>query len=532
MIKVIIVDDEILVRVGVQSMLESRPEITVTGMASNGQQAFELISRTCADVVICDIRMPVLDGIELLRKCREELENPPEFILLTSYEDFSYAKSALRLGAADYLLKMELEDEAIVASIFKAFQKRTQRLLASQGEEHPDTLLREQRERFLIRLVNHLYTDQQQMENEAARCEIELPENSAAVICFNVSIPQGQHMSRKERENVLSCVVNLAGGLLRDAYTAYTAVLSDTAFCAVVSLKADPPAEKRELRALLERAAVLSQRYFHAGLNAGVSSLESGLSSVSFLFREAQEASRACFEGDFAVFYQDVAKTGPPAHQFDIALFIRPLCRAYELRNTEEVQEVFDSIIRLFTEYPPAYSQAVDACCKLAYLTLTLLDHGEEILRRCIGEDGHIPDFIEKLKNLSQILSWLDTLKHAICEQMETCGGEYTDKVAADAQQYILKNIHRPVSLREAAEALHLSPGYLGQIFKKHYGCRFTDYIANAKITEAQEMLKRRDMKIYEISESLGFENAYYFSRVFKKVTGMTPKEYAAKFAR
>ena len=102
-------------------------------------------------------------------------------------------------------------------------------------------------------------------------------------------------------------------------------------------------------------------------------------------------------------------------------------------------------------------------------------------------------------------------------------------RLIAKAKKYILDHYMERVSLEQVASAINISPGYLSTIFRQSTGTRFTDYVTGVKIDQAKRLLRETDYKVYEVSEMLGYQNAYYFSKVFKKIVGMTPSEYSGK---
>ena len=121
MIKILIVEDEPLVQVGIQSMLTNIAlEITICGIANDGLQALELIEKFSPDLVISDIKMPRMNGLELLRESRDRFGELPVFIILTSYEDFHYLKEAMKYQVIDYLIKLELNKDNFTSAIQKA----------------------------------------------------------------------------------------------------------------------------------------------------------------------------------------------------------------------------------------------------------------------------------------------------------------------------------------------------------------------------------------------------------------------------
>lgn len=121
MIRVLLVDDEPLVLIGMQSMINwAEQGFELVGTARNGSEALEKIDDLKPDIVVSDIRMPVMDGLTMVARCREKDNALPAFIMLTSCEEFSYVHRSMNLGAVDYLLKQELSEENLLAEIGRA----------------------------------------------------------------------------------------------------------------------------------------------------------------------------------------------------------------------------------------------------------------------------------------------------------------------------------------------------------------------------------------------------------------------------
>ena len=127
MYRLLIVDDEPLVQIGLKTMLakDHSDSIEVVGTASNGQEAWEIIKDTPPDIVIADIRMPMMTGLELLKKTHDKYGDVPAFIMLTAYEEFEMARQALVLEAVDYLVKIELNSKTLEKALSMAKKRRT-----------------------------------------------------------------------------------------------------------------------------------------------------------------------------------------------------------------------------------------------------------------------------------------------------------------------------------------------------------------------------------------------------------------------
>lgn len=161
MIKLLIVDDEPLVQIGIRSMLNWEMfGIKIAGTATNGKQAYDFILENHPEIVITDIKMPVMDGMELIEKC-QSLEHPPLFILLTSYEEFHLVRQAISYQVLDYLVKLELTEDVLTKSIQKALNILEKAKRQTSSVE-PNTDLSLLVDNFYVRLLLNLFETEEQ----------------------------------------------------------------------------------------------------------------------------------------------------------------------------------------------------------------------------------------------------------------------------------------------------------------------------------------------------------------------------------
>ena len=136
---------------------------------------------------------------------------------------------------------------------------------------------------------------------------------------------------------------------------------------------------------------------------------------------------------------------------------------------------------------------------------------------------------MHQLTTVPQILDWIRTLRDGLCEVFLSYTQDNKNLIVVNVKKYINEHVNEKLTLNKVAEEFHISPNYLSILFSKYNDTGFTDYINQRKIDEAKKMLAEGSLKIYEISNILGFESAFYFSRVFKKSTGYSPRDYINK---
>ena len=170
--------------------------------------------------------------------------------------------------------------------------------------------------------------------------------------------------------------------------------------------------------------------------------------------------------------------------------------------------------------------QALDAASSILYLSLSLLNNGEQTISEIFEHRMNGYRSLYELSNVSQILEWMKELRDGLCDVFVTHNKDYKNHIVVNVKKYIVEHIEEKLTLNNVAEVFNISPNYLSILFSKHNDVGFSDFINQSKIEAAKKMLEDGDLKVYEISDILGFESAFYFSRVFKKITGLSPRDY------
>ena len=182
-----------------------------------------------------------------------------------------------------------------------------------------------------------------------------------------------------------------------------------------------------------------------------------------------------------------------------------------------------NQIIQLFTQCKPSRSQAVNACSNLYYFITFLLEEREEQNFPYILD---VAGQLNRLSDLSAVTAWLEEFRDQVAKVLEACKESRKDKYIELVLEYIREHYREKITLNQMSSLLNISQGHLSSTFKKHMGKNFSDYVTEVKIEKAKEMIGSYQYMMYEISDMLGFDTQYYFSAVFKKITGYTPKEY------
>ena len=414
MTRVLLADDEPLVLIGMQSMLDwNALGYELVGTARNGGEALEKIDELQPDIVVSDIRMPVLDGLQLAARVHEQYGPLPVFIMLTSYEEFDYVRRSMGLGAVDYLIKMDLTADGLREALERARTAiKKEKALRAPAPPAPGSL-ESYRERFFIQL-------------------------------YSGAFPNDEVIRTYCREL----------GLKPDA-AAYTAVIANI--------------RNRDLTPEQQVA-----------LSAGVTRMAA----------------------DILPKYLRCQVTGMDLRHFNVLLLLDSRT-GWEETLAPILQKVNDILYKYFPPRCGGPSARPPACCttspkakKTAFSVLPLLSEQEPIV--FYRDEASTP------------------LDHRA-------------RIVAEVQDYIRKNPDKKLSLNDVAAVFNFSPGYLSQLFSQNGEASFVEFVTETRIAAAKELMASTDLKIYEISERLGFESAFYFSKVFKKIEGMSPRSYLRK---
>lgn len=528
MYKLLIVDDEPLVQVGIRSMVNWRElNIEVCGTALNGQAALGLIETTLPDIVITDIKMPVMSGLELIRICRETYGNTqPDFIILTSYEDFHMAKEALTYQVSDYLIKLELTPEnlkeAISTVIARLEKNRTSAVSNMDFHLFYD--------KFFIRILHNLFESEEQFILQSKDLHLDF-HYSGYICCYGeILSTQADSLPMEKQLSLFSVSLQMIRELAEKYAPCYAISLdirhfallfccdSASANCAVSS--------PVNLKTILTTINITLEKYYNVSLQIGIGNLVSSPFTICDSYQYSRKAFHCTKKDSPIMLYEDCIESDSPHNSFNISLFKNDLTKAFEEYDADALKTTVDTICELFTQHPNHYVQAMDAASNILYLSISLLQNGESIVSEFFKDNPEGYRSLYKQTNVDQIIAWLTGFSDCLCRLFENHHKDYKNHIVINVKKYINEHTREHLSLNEVAAVFGISPNYLSQLFGKYSDTGFNEYINLCKIKEAKRLLCEDTLKVYEVAEILGFESSFYFSKVFKKLEGVAPTDY------
>lgn len=515
--RLLIVDDEKNIRYGLQVMIARElGEACEIQLAANGKEALELQERHPADIVITDIRMPIMDGMELLGRLRKQqpASEGPVVLVLSGYDEFEYAKTAIRYQVRDYLLK-PIRREDLFEALARAMEELDRRDSAS---ERMDAALDYKERLRLAYLGQLLEAEEEEIEERLddlpiAEAGLTFP-FALAVVTYRYE--QGGSMSREE----LAAVVERLDG---SPERGYEAALWDRDGRLVLI---DPSAER------FARLAELAEKRELGGLLVGV-----GISGVELCQLPGSYRS-ACRALQYTFLHPGVHLVEARAIESGRLMFDPPEEEIRLLGNllgTDRKREMGELLYRIFridqmARIDISYIERTARLVNEKVLDEIFRRYGEasiEVLKlyRKVGDWNNFRYFHDYFRSLENLLSSLNDY----IKQVRLAYSENDNDNLREAVAFIEANYARPLNMATVSNHVSLNYSYFSEAFKAYTGESFVVYLKKVRIERAKELLARRDLKVIEVGGAVGFENAKQFARVFKELEGISPNEYRSK---
>ncbi|PYE47656.1 response regulator transcription factor [Paenibacillus barcinonensis] len=516
MINVLIVDDEPFIRQGLLLLIDwNALGFQICGEASNGVQALECIRAVQPDLVISDIKMPEMDGMKLAKVIYEQYGGEMKMVLLSGFYEFEYAKQAIKYQVDDYILKPIVKDELLqVLEAFRdSFLERTEEKRHQEKQEQ-------------IVLAQHVQSILLGTADEGTLVHVRAHYGDAAKFrCLMIETESEQeHQQAAWCLQVETAINNTHAGYVLKSFTGeknrMLHIVTDLLLKQeALSLEQYVTRLYSELSRIQSAAIAIYAGKEVGGLEELHESYYSCSKIKSLRFFSAYGPIYYFEHVDTRVFNNKPA--GREKQLFD------GLIRAIEEHRTEDVRSHAQAIFQFFLEERIEPGIVGIHLHYLAYTLLGLVNRDDSDL----SLDGEWMQSTFLQENYA-MLSMEENIEN-LCEFSYKCAEKLREHqkwnamgVLARVEAYIHEHYMDNISLKLLGEHFYMNSAYLGQIFKKHYGVSFSDYLNQIRIEEATRLLRRTDYRVYEIAAMVGYRDSDYFINRFEKISGETPAQY------
>lgn len=510
---VVLADDEPLVLAGLSSIIDWKSKgLEIVGTARNGKQLLEAIDEKKPDIVVSDVRMPLISGLEVMQKISDRHQELPLFILLSGYEEFSYVRQAISLNAVEYLVKLDLNAEILSKALDKAC-RRIRAMGHAQGGEF--AMLQNLRDRFFVRLVNGLIPDRAQFDAQCASLGIHPSAPYAAALI--IRLEGGEEGDRTK-------LFIAATELLKDS-------LSRQIDCRVIPFDLERILvvcflkEKESHQLLygsLSRSFDMLQSSFSLKAYAAIGPVVDSLFSVNLSYARAQEAMQDGHAGERLLFAQEQSE-----RQFVLAPYQRRLSEAFSEVDGARLNELFHEIAETLEAQSCDVLSAISTASLLLSMVMTMVPDGQQLIDEAFRQHGGDYRNLYRLRDTRSCADYLRAFGDGLEKGLASRRKDWRMTVIHRVQAYIKANLDKKLSLSEVASLFGFSQNYLSTLFSRYTNTGFVEYTTDQKMEKAKSLMATGTWKIYELAHQLGYEDGSYFSKVFKQHEGMTPREWA-----
>ncbi|HZG78629.1 MAG TPA: helix-turn-helix domain-containing protein [Paenibacillus sp.] len=541
MYRLLIVDDEPYVADGLYDVFQDATQFELDlHCAYNGFDAIGKLERYKFDIVITDIRMPGMSGIELHRTILERWPSC-KVVFLTGYDDFAYIQQTVRRGEViDYVLKTE-EDDVVLEAVRKAIasieESRSSETYLSKARASYHEALPLLRSKFLMRVLNGRGTTAEWRRKQCADLRLELdPDAPVTVIGCRIDGWPETH-DEKDMELLHYAAVNIASEQL-SALGTFAGTEMDSSFLSMwffQSFHSSSKSTSAQLLGILENVQSVCMDYLKLPLSIVVSEDPANWAALSnsyvsirdeFMFGRGRGRVMALIRrSDEAVEGEGLSRPSAGAASKPMRTGLSQIGQLgvyLEQGREDDFHDLLKHITELAQEANPLHQ--IEAFLTIGAMFAAFLNRAELVLHEKV-------DF-EKLTNFSAHSSWAEInryFKHIATLVFTRLRSDTTDwnrQVIERLQRHIAENMSGDLTLGRLAELVHLNPFYLSRLYKLRTGTTISDYVTAARMEAARELLLGSNLKIHEIAERVGYENSTYFTRVFKKKHKSTPQEY------
>ena len=522
MLKVFLAEDEIVMREGIKNNIDWQGEgFEFVGDAGDGELAYPIIQKTRPDILITDIKMPFMDGLELSRLVKHELPET-KIILLSGYDEFQYAKEAIDIGITDYLVKINqttlpIEDLNSLGALFHVVND-----IERIGDQASD----------IAEIVKHTYAS---VFQEAKELGLELIAEQYNIMMLQLFSEEKEDVlpeKIKAFEQELEKYMEQSGNLIvaKQGRAEYDFVLKGTG--------------QQSLAETTEQVKSLLAEYFRR---------ETAVEYVAALgtpverFSELQQCYRQtnlCFSRRYSVERNQILEEETPGEtaaevledvklgELNISSLSQRQAEAFLYTGTRE--EVSGFVEDYFAQLGDGNVKSIFlrqyVVMDLYVTAVSVLEKSGYKSRDLVERCGDAKEMAAYLTTVEQTREYIKKLFSAVLDlRSEAVDGKY-DGIMQKAKTYINDHFEKDgISLNMVAAEVNLSPSHFSTVFGQEMGETFVEYLTRIRMEKAKELLRTTGKKVTEIAFEVGYRDAHYFSNLFKKTQGCTPGEYRSR---
>ncbi len=517
MIKILIVDDEMLVRNGLKKIITKHSEeYEVCGCACDGEEAVRLITEASPDIVVTDIKMPNMDGIELIKWIRKN-QSAIECILLSGYDEKEYLHEAIRQHVSEYILKPIVKEKFYTTLDRIAEEVKEKKKLAGQRAFNVSINNRFGNGVYKIITASTQYEKTEIEEIIKQQCpSFDIDGSMYVILISNTTVNDTQTYGGGETHIVCYGIKNIIDEMLDEMSVNAYGVLDANHNIIILVQKSD--------RCIVDIMSEIREKIRDSimqDISIAISDEYTGVENSEGAYEKTEKLIKSSIMGS-GIF------TSGTKSNFEMQTLFRTNKKIVSMIERANIgcMKLIDEMFEKYETgvYPP---ESIIIMTEDFILRLKIFAKDKKYISS--EEIGKYTKRIENNKNAEQLKENMKRLAEYVLSQISQQVSDGISKKIFEVQKYVNENYYKDITLNKISELFSINENYFSGQFKKQIGISFIDYLTEVRINKAKELLAENDISIGEISEMIGYENATYFSKVFKKVTGISPIQYKMK---
>lgn len=520
--RVLIVDDEFRIGQMIKKLIRwEELEMECADVVDNGVTALQIIETQRIDVVITDVRMPKINGLDLIQMSKEK--NPQiRFVVVSGYKEFEYARRALQYGVDEYLLKPINEEELnkIMRKIYEYLcQKKNDMIRKNKIEETIAESKQIIRREFLNNIIEH--EDQTEYNNGRVSLEAELYRG----IDIKLDYINCESADKKQDTRMVEWIISTVENILKSE--AEEVLICEKEYLHIYCLfnydEGKAKIIKNSINEILSEIQDYISGFEQYEVTIGIGTERKEFGEIRFSIKEANKAvCNRIKQGVGRLIYFENIPT-KEVEETSLSVYKENFVSSIESYNRRSLEQCINQIYSGYVMDEIECSSCYDVAGDLADIFFGRIESNSEETQR-ISQNlrnriQHCNTVI-KLKNLlkTEFGNYLDMEREAL--ETESV------RPIRKAKQFIEEHYREKIGLEDIAAVVELNPVYFSVLFKKETGLNFSSYLTNVRIEKAKEMLCTTNETVAAIADSVGYKDARYFSQTFTKIVGVKPVLY------
>lgn len=503
MYSVMIVDDDFVIRTTLKDIIDWHTlGFNIIGEAKNGKLAWDYLQNHDVNVLLTDMKMPIIDGLELIKKLKgREIV----VIALSSFDEFELVREAFKLGIEDYLLKSHLEQTHLTELMNKVRIDLDSKCIKIEPILQKSVL-----KNFLAGVTEQF-------------------DDGHMYVIIQIDLSDDQKFQGRFKDRYTDLIEPMKKLILQIPSVTDKCECHDYKESCLILRYHNQTLEHKNITRVCKNIYTVIKNYMNLEVTIGVSTIKQGVDAIEIAIKESTMFLNQRYIFGECKIYDGTEKEPSESINFDYLEKEKEqyegLLKAFLMKDNEVFMQQEEKLFSSFHEMSP--EDIKRQCLYIIYLECIMLKNMGSSIWSVFGKNVSFLEKLERLTDANQYKIWMYNFNRFLFDYIQNLTENKAERTFEVVRKYIMDNYaDADLNLIEVASIAGLNESYFSYKFKKEFGTGFSEYLKNVRVNHAKQLMKTSNLKIYEISQAVGYRNVEHFTRVFKSCVGISPKKY------